>query len=266
MSHLIIEDTPLSAWIREEIELDAPIARGTVGQGVRRVQEWLNLHNMGLGIDGDFGPVTEAKVKQFQNEMGIEATGIVDAGTYHELVSPLRHVLSPPPLIDPSVSFQQVVLSYARVHLEVHPREVGGQNRGPWVRLYMEGNDGTPWAWCAGFVKFLMKQAEETCQMSHVIAGSFSCDSFAAQARNAGHLIEEADISSGVVSFSELTAASVFLVRRTDTDWTHTGFVTQFHDDYFDTIEGNTNDDGNREGYEVCARARGYKGKDFIRL
>jgi hypothetical protein len=79
-------------------------------------------------------------------------------------------------------------------------------------------------------------------------------------------LIEEADIARGDVSFSELTAASVFLVRRTSTDWTHTGLVTQFHDDFFDTIEGNTNDDGNREGYEVCARSRGYKGKDFIRL
>jgi hypothetical protein len=266
MSYLINEDTPLSSWIREEVELRTPIARGADGQEVRRVQEWLNLHRMGLSIDGDFGPVTQAKIKQFQNEMGIEATGIVDSETYQELVSPMRRVLSPLPLIDPDASFQQVVLSYARVHLEAHPREVGGQNSGPWVRMYMEGHDGTPWAWCAGFVKFLMKQAEETCQMNHVINGSFSCDSFAAQARNAGHLIEEADISSGDVSFSELTGASVFLVRRTSTDWTHTGIVTQFHDDFFDTIEGNTNDDGNREGYEVCARARGYKGKDFIRL
>jgi hypothetical protein len=266
MSYIDNNDTPLTAWIRTEIELDAPLARGAGGQEVKRVQEWLNLHDMGLSIDGDFGPVTQAKVKQFQTKMGREASGIVDAGTYQDLVSPLRRVLSPLPRIDPDTSFQQVVLSYARAHLEMHPREVGGQNRGPWVRLYMQGNDGTQWAWCAGFVKFLMKQAEETCQMSHVIAGSFSCDSFAAQARHTGNLIEEAAISKGRVNFSELTAASVFLVRRTSTDWTHTGIVTQFHDDYFDTIEGNTNDDGNREGYEVCERARGYKGKDFIRL
>jgi len=32
----------------------------------------------------------------------------------------------------------------------------------------------------------------------------------------------------------------------------------------FQTIEGNTNDDGSREGYEGCQRVRGYASKDFI--
>jgi hypothetical protein len=30
------------------------------------------------------------------------------------------------------------------------------------------------------------------------------------------------------------------------------------------TIEGNTNDEGSREGHEVCARTRGYDGEDFV--
>jgi peptidoglycan hydrolase-like protein with peptidoglycan-binding domain len=34
----------------------------------------------------------------------------------------------------------------------------------------------------------------------------------------------------------------------------------------FRTIEGNTNDDGVREGYEVCARTRNYKKRDFVAL
>jgi hypothetical protein len=32
----------------------------------------------------------------------------------------------------------------------------------------------------------------------------------------------------------------------------------------FETIEGNTNDDGSREGYEVCRRFRSYQKTDFI--
>ncbi len=36
--------------------------------------------------------------------------------------------------------------------------------------------------------------------------------------------------------------------------------------DVFHTIEGNTNDDGSRNGYEVCARRRGYGKKDFVLL
>jgi hypothetical protein len=35
-------------------------------------------------------------------------------------------------------------------------------------------------------------------------------------------------------------------------------------EEVFETIEGNTNDEGSREGYEVCHRVRGYGSKDFI--
>jgi hypothetical protein len=56
----------------------------------------------------------------------------------------------------------------------------------------------------------------------------------------------------------------IFLVRWTPTDWTHTGFVAEAQPDLFTTIEGNTNDDGEREGHEVCRLSRGYKNKDFI--
>jgi hypothetical protein len=34
----------------------------------------------------------------------------------------------------------------------------------------------------------------------------------------------------------------------------------------FKTIEGNTNDDGSREGYEVCARIHDFKSMDFVLL
>jgi hypothetical protein len=34
--------------------------------------------------------------------------------------------------------------------------------------------------------------------------------------------------------------------------------------DTFKTIEGNTNDDGSYEGYEVRVRVRGYAGIDFV--
>jgi hypothetical protein len=44
----------------------------------------------------------------------------------------------------------------------------------------------------------------------------------------------------------------------------HTGIVLKAAQNVFLTIEGNTNDDGGREGYEVCRRIRGYEAKDFI--
>jgi hypothetical protein len=36
----------------------------------------------------------------------------------------------------------------------------------------------------------------------------------------------------------------------------HTGFVEYIEGDNIHTIEGNTNDEGSREGYEVCRRVR----------
>ena len=49
-------------------------------------------------------------------------------------------------------------------------------------------------------------------------------------------------------------------------DWTHTGIVFSLSEETFESIEGNTNDSGDREGYEVCKRIRSYGGKDFVRV
>lgn len=47
----------------------------------------------------------------------------------------------------------------------------------------------------------------------------------------------------------------------------HTGFVERVEGDIIHTIEGNTNDTGSREGYEVCRRQRKISAcKGFIRL
>lgn len=86
-----------------------------------------------------------------------------------------------------------------------------------------------------------------------------SRDTLAAQAKVAGCFVTEAEARD-----RQIPPGSLFLVRRTATDWTHVGIVTAAHELHFETLEGNTNDDGSHEGYEVCARARGYGGKDFI--
>jgi hypothetical protein len=122
----------------------------------------------------------------------------------------------------------------------------------------MNGVEGQPW--CAGFVSFVLAQASESARARMPIAGSVSCDQLAAQAKAANRFLAESDAAAG------LPPGSIFLVRKTPTDWTHTGFVAEARPDLFYTIEGNTNDDGEREGYEVCTLSRGYKNKDFVLL
>ncbi len=69
-----------------------------------------------------------------------------------------------------------------------------------------------------------------------------------------------------VRSPTDIPPGSLFLNRKKAEDWVHTGLVLNSCAESFDTIEGNTNDAGDREGYEVCRRVRGYKNKDFIIL
>jgi CHAP domain len=197
-------------------------------------------------------------VTLFEESVGLDPTGEVDEATFSRLVQPTVTVLEQ--RLTASLSVEPAVLDYAAAHLDVHSLEVGGQNKGPWVRLYMGGHEGTPWPWCAGFVTFVLSQAVESLNATMPIAGSVSCDTLAAQAREAGLLLPEEEAQGS------LRPGSIFLIRRTATDWTHTGFVTDVHDGVFDTIEGNTNDDGSREGFEVCARSRGLASTDFIFL
>lgn len=249
----------LRSHIRREVEYKGDVDRTSNRALSKRVQEWLCLHNRQVVIDGDFGPVTEDAVASFQTDVGLNATGVVDEESHFALVGPMLLALEMQ--IDASIPFGEATLAFANAHLAQHPREVGGANRGPWVRLYMNGKDGPDWLWCAGFVTFCMKQAAEALEVSMPIKGSFSCDSLAAQAKEAGIFLSERSAEP-----EDITPGSIFLSRRTSFDWTHTGLVSDARDTLFKTIEGNTNDEGSRNGYEVCARSRGYSKKDFILL
>lgn len=248
----------LSDRIRQEVELGEELAKGSKGLAVRRIQEWLSLRGHGLVVDGDYGDITAELVARFQTESGLEPTGKVDDATFGQLVSPMREVLRK--RVAP-MSIYDAVVQYAQAHLAQHPLEVGGQNKGPWVRLYVNGHEGAQWPWCAGFVTFILHQAAESVNAPMPIQGSYSCDELAQQAKSAGLFLPEARANARTVR-----PGSIFLVRHSDTDWTHTGLVTSAQDRLMATIEGNTNDDGSREGYEVCARTRAWGGKDYITL
>jgi hypothetical protein len=242
----------------DDLVLDKNYKKGNIGKKVRLIQEWLCLHDINVAIDGKFGPATEIAVKEFQGKNGVEANGIVGEETFNLLIMPMTNALKPIPRNGKSPG--EMVVSYAEQHLRQHPREIGGQNRGPWVRLYMNGNEGSEWPWCAGFACFILKQACQSVNIPLPIRTSFSCDTLAAYAKEKGIFLAE----SRIADKKQITPGSLFLSRRTPTDWVHTGIVIESEEDAFHTIEGNTNDAGDREGYEVCKRIRGYGKKDFI--
>jgi peptidoglycan hydrolase-like protein with peptidoglycan-binding domain len=81
------------------------LRRGDTQGQVKLIQEWLSLHRHHVAIDGDFGPATEAAVKDFQAQSGVESTGVVDAATFGRLVAPMTAALTPNPRSGPACAF-----------------------------------------------------------------------------------------------------------------------------------------------------------------
>lgn len=251
-------------WIRNELEFDGEIRRGDRGKKVKIIQEWLSLQGYQVRIDHKFGPASEQALRQFQTTNRLGATGFVDENSFSTLVEPMLRALTPRDT--GTTAYNDRVIEVAQQHLAEQPREVGGQNCGPWVRLYMRGKEGRAWPWCAGFVCFILRQTADAMNAPIPFEYTRSCDILATQGKATGMFVSQRQLERANPALDEMPPGSIFLNRRTSIDWTHTGLVTAFHVDTFESIEGNTNDDGDREGYEVCKRFRGYDNIDFIRI
>jgi len=100
--------------------------------------------------------------------------------------------------------------------------------------------------------------------------GSVSCDTLAAQGKEQGLFVKQAAIKNKKLPWNTFGGSCLFLRRRTETDWTHTGIATDADGTgenlVFHTIEGNTNDEGVREGFEACERKRSFSNTtyDFV--
>ncbi len=234
------------------------VKRGDRGKDVKLAQEWLSFHGFGTSIDGAFGPATEAVVKAFQKKSGIDQSGFVNVATQDALLAPMVAVHKE---IEPkSRSLSSLFVEYARQHLKQHPIEIGGENSGPWVRLYMGGNEGRSWPWCAGFATWVLRQAAQSAGVSSPHPYAYGCDFLAVKGQNSGTFVKVRNASH----FSLVKPGYLFLIRRTDWDWTHIGIVESVDGDTMKTIEGNTNDAGSREGFEVCRRTRALIDKDYL--
>lgn len=257
------------------LHVDQTVRRGRRGEVVRLIQEWLCLSDNDVMIDGLYGWATEQAVRDFQGATGVlPVTGEVDPQTFAMLTRPMAEALrriEPPP----GATFGQMVAAYALQHLRSHAREVGGQNRGPWVRLYLHG-DQRPrdphlpqgvFAWCAGFVSTMIAQA----------AASLETELPLEYHSNVNKLAEEAIAKKRFISgesaqrnFARITTGSLVLLRKKDSakHWHHTGIVTQALPKFVRTLEGNTaySTDDNPSGHAVCRQMRSYGSLDFVLL
>ena len=239
--------------------LDLPRVRAELEFGVadiRRLQEWLWFSGFRVELDGRFGPATRDALASFRVAAGVPPD-LPAPSLIQFLTKPLRRAL-PPSAASPRESLRDVAVRIARLHLEAGAREVPGGNRGPWIRIY--GCEGEPW--CAAFALFVLRHAAELTGEPLPIRGSTSCDELAKEARSLGRLIEDPkapDLAPGDLLL-------LWELKNGVRDFRHVGLVEAVGSASVQTIEGNTNPDGGREGFEVERRRRSLHQKSAIRL
>ncbi len=81
------------------------LKRGSIGPEVVKLQERLNQAGYDLVADGDFGPATEAVVKDFQEKYGLGIDGIVGEATLASLIEVSGQIRQP---IDYKARYEQL--------------------------------------------------------------------------------------------------------------------------------------------------------------
>lgn len=246
----------------------------------KEIQELLCVHGIGVVITGKMDGATRSAVRDFQAMRELEVDGIVGPITTEALCRPIvacssygatanlsdfyRNYNSTP-------TWRRALFSTAYEHNVWHPREIGGDNRGPWVRLFSNGKEGG--AWCAWWATYVVQQAYDVA-VRHGVTPGFKrdryrtgwCPTLMTRAKADARLVtpEEAVKDRGLVR-----GGMLFLVwNPAKGRVSHTGIVMRDADEYgaFGTLEGNTNDDGNHNGFEVAQRVRTVSSCYFVDL
>jgi hypothetical protein len=119
------------------------------------------------------------------------------------------------------------------LHVKEEPK---GSNRGPWIDAFLlHAKTDVGQAWCAGFVWYCVTHAG----IKPSVKLPAAVKSWRAWAKANG-------------AWSKVPRRGRLFTLASS----HIGFVTGVDGDMVLTIEGNSNDEGSREGHETCRRRR----------
>jgi hypothetical protein len=134
--------------------------------------------------------------------------------------------------------------------LQEGTREVG-ENWGPKVQAFLAAaNVHTPNPWCAAFVNWCAEQEAAKLGVKsplELVPNQAYVQSYVDYGKAHGWVIPTKDAKAGDL---------ICFFHKSEGRYAHIGFVTGWKDGQIMTIEGNTNDEGSREGYEVAKRLR----------
>ncbi len=121
-----------------------------------------------------------------------------------------------------------------------------GSNAGPEVEIYLKSVGlGKGYAWCMAFVYWCVNEEAKKLKVPNPLV------------KTAGVLKQWQSLPDNMKKIKATPeVGDVFIMKLGKKGNGHTGFVFGIEDGVIHTIEGNTNADGSREGYEVCSHVR----------
>jgi hypothetical protein len=225
---------------------------------VKVIQRRLNERGCGpLALNGSFQEETEAAVKLFQSRFpDAEGAPLIVDGKVGSITWGALFGEDSVPSADAT---SDALLSET---LEVALSQIGvtesppGSNRGPEVDEYIRRvglNPKGQFAWCAAFVYFCFDEASKKLgQVNPVVRTGGVLDHWE-RARAKG--IPRLSASKAVQDPELVQPGHIFIIDTGDAGGAgHTGLVLEVNGGKLITIEGNTNDNGSREGVGVFKR------------
>lgn len=228
---------------------------------VRALQHRLNEVGCGpIDVDGEFGDQTESAVRLFQtrfldmNDQPLKSDGEVGPLTWGALFGQD----TVPVVTQPSSDLARVVLEIARTQLHVR-EQPPGSNRGPEVDQYVQSVGLQPsgkFPWCVCFIYFCYQKAAEQLGIENPMIKTGGVLDLWNRAGAAGvpRVLHDSAINNPTL----IKPGQIFIIDTPPPGGAgHAGLVEKVVSGKLVTIEGNTNDNGSREGIGVFLRDGG---------
>ena len=237
---------------------------GDKGEAVGKLQQLLNqVMNLvpPLAVNGDFGKPTEDAVIKFQSNYNLADDGIVGKNTWTALFS-ARQAVPVNAISTPQAAIVPIAVQYLGA-AETENNRMGNDTR---MKEIFEADNLAPngqtdgYAWCAAFVSLCLQKlvAGNTVYAGVKPPREASVSRFLNQwAKDQKCLIFSANDKTFQPAKGDIVVFT----------FSHIGIVEEVNGGSINTIEGNTNKAGSREGTEVLRKQRKLAiVRQFIRL
>lgn len=209
-----------------------------------------------LTVDGDYGLNTQNAIELFQfrhsdnHGRSLVVDGTVGPSTWGALFGLATVSVAPAPS-NKTLLGKVVEVAAAEVGVMEEP---AGSNRGPQVNAYLKSVGlGGGYAWCAAFVFWCYKEASNQLQKANPAIKTAGVLDMWNRARAAGfHTVG----ASAAAADPSLLKPGMIFAFSTGGGYGHTGLVTDVSGLQIETIEGNTDPGGSRNGIGVFRRRR----------